>query len=79
MCSDELEHLLTEYLDGTLSPARRSALQKHLDQDPNAQARLELYRALDELLRVAPPLPPMRWDALAKQISAAIPRSPPKG
>lgn len=78
MPSNELEHLLTRYLDGALSPARRSALQKRLDQDPSAQAQLELHRALDGLLREVPPLPPIRWDALAKRISAAIPRSLPQ-
>lgn len=73
---NELEHLLTRYLDGTLSRARRLALQKRLDQDPNAQAQLDLHRALAGLLGRLPPLPPIRWNALAKGISAAIRRMP---
>jgi anti-sigma factor RsiW len=72
MRSDELEHLLMQYIDGSLSPARMQAARRLLETHPDAQAQLELHRRLGKLLSQAAPLPRIRWTALTRQISSAI-------
>lgn len=72
MEQEEFEFLLTRYLDGDLPPRQRAALEERLATDAAARAQLEQFRKLDAALRTAMPLPPIRWDALANQISSAI-------
>src|SRR5436305_12428185 len=67
----DLELSITQYLDGSLSPSERAALEKQMESDAKARLMLEEHRKLDALLR-ASPLPQLRWDALASQISAAV-------
>ena len=67
----DLELSITQYLDGSLSSAERTALEKQLDADPAARAMLDEHRKLDALLRSSP-VPQLQWDALANQISAAV-------
>jgi hypothetical protein len=69
---DELEFLLTQYLDGDLPPDRKSFVEKLLAEDPHARAQLDIYRKLDQTLRTAMPLPAIRWHLLAKHISSAV-------
>jgi anti-sigma factor RsiW len=68
----ELEFLLTQYLDGSLPPEQRAAVRKILDNDPEARAMLNAYQKLDHLLRSEAPMPSIEWERLAKRISAAI-------
>ena len=67
----DLELSITQYFDGSLSPAERAALEKQLEADPQARAMLEEHRKIDVLLKSSP-VPQIRWDALAEQISSAV-------
>jgi len=67
----DLELSITQYLDASLSPAEKSALESRLASDPQARELLEEHRKLNQLLK-ASPAPELRWDLLAKQISAAV-------
>jgi anti-sigma factor RsiW len=67
----DLEFSISQYLDGSLSPAERSALESRLASDPQARRLLEEHRKLDQMLK-ASPMPELRWDLLAGQISAAV-------
>lgn len=71
MTRDELEFQISQYLDGTLGEAARSALEARLAVDAEARAMLDEYRRLDAALKAAP-LPAVNWDALSSQISAAV-------
>ena len=68
---DELEFQISQYLDGTLGEAERSALEARLGSDADARALLDEYRRLDAALKVAP-LPAVNWDALSARISSAV-------
>jgi anti-sigma factor RsiW len=67
----DLELSITQYLDGSLSPSDRAALEKQLGADPAARAMLNEHRKLDALLK-ASPMPQLQWETLANQISAAV-------
>jgi anti-sigma factor RsiW len=71
MDRDDLEFAISQYVDGTLVGGKREALEARLRLDPAARAVLADFRALDAELK-ALPLPDVRWDALASQISSAI-------
>jgi anti-sigma factor RsiW len=73
MDPNDFEFSLTQYLDGTLSPQERAAVEEHLRADPAAQALLEEYRRLDQILSgAAQGMPRLQWDRLADQISQAV-------
>ena len=71
MCNEELEFAISQYVDGTLSAAERSALELRLADDAEARALLTEYRQLNQMLK-ASPLPDVKWDALAQAISGAV-------
>src|SRR5688500_9430714 len=71
MTRDELEFSISQYLDGTLAEAERSALDERLSRDAEARALLAEYQRLDVTLKAAP-LPQIRWDRLAESISTAV-------
>ena len=71
MDRDDLEFLISQYVDGTLRGGQLEALEARLKLDPAARAVLAEYRALDAQLK-ALPKPNVRWDALAEQISTAV-------
>jgi anti-sigma factor RsiW len=66
-----LEFVISQYIDGTLSDAERLELEALLANDPAARALLEQHRKLDEALR-AMPVPAVRWELLAKRIGHAV-------
>jgi anti-sigma factor RsiW len=68
----EFEFLLMHYLDGSLPPEQRAAVRKILNSQPQARAQLRSYQKLDSLLRRLPPMPPIQWETLSNQLSAAI-------
>jgi anti-sigma factor RsiW len=72
--NDDLEILLTQYLDGSLPPDRRAEVESILAADAEARALLDEHRKLDALLRGSLPAPRVDWDRLAGQISHAIDR-----
>jgi anti-sigma factor RsiW len=72
MSDEQLEFQISQYLDGTLAPDERSALDVRLAQDAEARELLETYRQLDVTLRNAMPLPEIRWERLAAHLSEAV-------
>jgi anti-sigma factor RsiW len=77
MTHDRFEYLLSQYLDGELSPAKRAYVEKKIAEDPNAWTQLREYAQLNAGLQSALPLPPIDWNANARRISAAIAQLPP--
>src|SRR5687768_14026042 len=75
MTPDDLEFSISQYLDGTLAPAERDALETRLGGDAEARALFAEYEALQGVLTNAP-IPAVKWDRLAEQISAAVGREP---
>jgi len=71
MDRDDLEFLISQYIDGTLVGGKREALEARLKLDPAARGVLTEYRALDARLK-SMPKPEVRWDAFAERISAAV-------
>ena len=68
---DELEYAISQYLDGTLPPLERAALDERLAVDADARAILAEYRTLDASLKSLP-LPALAWERVAAQIQQAI-------
>lgn len=70
---EELEFSIVQYLDGTLPPLERAALESRLDNDPQAQAILSEHRRLNELIASAvEPLPQVNWDRLSRHIGRSV-------
>src|SRR5687768_17257408 len=72
MTNDQLEFAISQYLDGTLPPEERSALEQRLATDANAQRLLDEYRSLDALAKGVLPLPNFNWNKLSASISDAV-------
>jgi anti-sigma factor RsiW len=72
MTNDQLEFAISQYLDGTLPPEERTALERLLSTDPEAQRLLEQYRSLDLLAKGALRLPSLNWNKLSASISNAV-------
>lgn len=72
MTNDQLEFAISQYLDGTLPPEERSALERLLESDADAQRLLEEYRSLDLLAKGALPLPNLNWNKISASISDAV-------
>ena len=73
MTREQLEFQISQYVDGTLSPAEVAALEQTLAGDAEARAVLEDFRKVDATLkRTGIPLPAINWDRLADHISAAV-------
>jgi anti-sigma factor RsiW len=72
MTRDELEYAISQYLDGTLMPLERDALEEHLATDADARAILEEYRKLNTALKSTLPEPAIAWDRLAAEISRGL-------
>jgi anti-sigma factor RsiW len=69
----DLEFEISQYLDGTLDPAERPALELRLAEDAAARAMLAEQTKLTRILRNASPLPAeIRWDALADHLSSVV-------
>jgi hypothetical protein len=71
---DQLEYAISQYIDGTLPPLESAALEERFAVDVEARAILEEYRALDQTLRTALPVPAVAWDRLATLLSDAVAR-----
>ncbi|HWP41070.1 MAG TPA: hypothetical protein VNL70_09090 [Tepidisphaeraceae bacterium] len=73
MTRQELEYSISQYLDGTLPPLQRDALEERLASDAEARAILAEYEQLNHLLRTRlPAMPQLAWDRLAAQIAGAV-------
>src|SRR5262245_63050563 len=72
MSRDELEYAISQYLDGTLAPIERPAVEERLATDPEARAILAEYRSFTNTLKTSMPVPEIAWDKLHTQISEAV-------
>ncbi|HET6252161.1 MAG TPA: hypothetical protein VFE47_31030 [Tepidisphaeraceae bacterium] len=68
----DLEFTISQYLDGTLPPADRLALEQELQANADARAMLGEYRKLDMALKAMLPMPAIPWDRLQQSISAQV-------
>jgi negative regulator of sigma E activity len=71
MSPEQLEFILTQYLDGTLPPEQLDALERTLETDPRAQALRHEHERLTALLR-SQQLPELDWDDLARDFCAVV-------
>src|SRR3954451_15703857 len=71
MSPEQLEFILTQYLDGTLPPEQLDALERTLETDPRAHALRDEHERLTALLR-SQQLPEMDWDDLARDFCAVV-------
>jgi anti-sigma-K factor RskA len=72
---EELEYSISQYLDGTLPPLERAALEQKLASDADARAVLAEYQKLDAVLkqsRMIDAPPALDWDRLASEISTVL-------
>jgi len=69
--SDDLEFRLSQYLDGSLTPAQAAEVERLVAGSGEARALLEQYQKLDAALK-GMPLPEVRWEALAEHISSTV-------
>jgi len=79
MAREELEFLISQYVDGTLAEGERVALEARLRDDAEARALLEEERSLTaglKSLKAVVPAPSVNWDLLAERISASVARGP---
>jgi negative regulator of sigma E activity len=67
--NDELEYIISQYLDGTLPPLEASRVEEILATDAQARAIHAEYQRLNQSLRSLPK-PQMDWGQLAATISA---------
>lgn len=76
MNADEVEFLISQYVDGTLDAAQSAALLKRLETDASARALLSEHRRTQEVLRRHASMPvALDWDRLADRISEHIDES----
>jgi len=75
MRPDDLEFLIAQYADGSLSSEQAASVEAMLRRDPRARQALEEYRSVDAALTElvgAHPAPEVRWDRLADRISRQV-------
>src|SRR2546423_1093223 len=75
MSTDELEFLISQYLDGTLNPLEKAVLEERLASDVAARELLGQYWQLDALVKRGLPEPRIDHDALRATISSAVSRA----
>src|SRR5436190_14352409 len=68
----ELEYAISQYLDGTLGPLERAALEERLAREPKARELLEEYRRFNVMLKTSLPVPAVAWDKLADHLKKAV-------
>ena len=71
MATPDYDFLLSQYLDGTLSPEEVAAIERALAADAGLRQTLAQYQKLDGAMR-AMPIPAVQWDALADRIAQRI-------
>ena len=75
MISEQIEFQISQYVDGTLSPAERTAVDELLAADPQARKLLADYRKLNVHLTKLNAGPSVHWDRLSEHLSAGIDRA----
>jgi hypothetical protein len=74
MTHEELENLITQSLDGLLSPEQQAELDAELARNPAARQLRDEYASLDSALKTTP-LPAINFDLMARRISQAVEES----
>jgi negative regulator of sigma E activity len=69
---EQLEFRISQYVDNTLSAGERTTLEAELEGDDEGRKLLEEYRGLEQLMRQAPRMEAVDWDAFAGRVSAAV-------
>lgn len=72
MASEELEFLITQYLDGTLSADQKAAVELQLESDEDGKRLVEEHRKLTAALVQARCLPAINWERLGEHLSAVV-------
>jgi anti-sigma factor RsiW len=67
---DELEFLISQYVDGTLNPLEQAGLEEILATDRNARALLAEYQGFNAMVKTALPAPDVDWEQFAARVSA---------
>jgi len=75
MNTDDLEFLISQYVDGTLDPEQAAGLEAVLRTDGEARAMLADHRRVTALLLDNTALPAIRFDRLAEVIASNIDQS----
>lgn len=72
MISENLEFLISQYADGTISAEDRVEVESRLEQDGEVRRMLAEYGRVETLLRSAPAVPVFDLAAMAERINDAI-------
>lgn len=73
--SEDVEHQIAGFAEGTLVAEERDAVETRLAADPAVRIMASEYRNLDACLREIPatsPVPAIDWERFARRISSAI-------
>jgi anti-sigma factor RsiW len=69
---ESFEQQLVRYADGELSADEAAVVEARLTSDPAARLTLSEYRSLDRILKAAPGVEDVDWNAYAAETSQAI-------
>jgi anti-sigma factor RsiW len=72
MTREEMEFLLSQHLDGTLSLEDEAKVRQLLENSAEAQEILGEYQKLEGVLKGSKDLPAVKWEMLAERISSAV-------
>ena len=72
MVDEKLQFAISQYVDGSLAPAEAAQLEVRFASDAESRRLVDEYRRLDQWVKAAMPEPEMDWEAMARQISAAV-------
>jgi anti-sigma factor RsiW len=72
MTQEQVEFLISQYIDGTISGEDEGVLRGLLETSEEARKALEEYRKLDEVMKNSMPIPEMRWEKVGEVISSAV-------
>jgi anti-sigma factor RsiW len=71
MTREEMEFLISQHLDGTLSREEEARVRELLESSQEARGILAEYQRLDSALK-SQAAPAVKWDVLAEKISQAV-------
>src|SRR4051794_7893759 len=66
---DEIEFLISQYIDGTANELDRARIEEILSTDADARAMLSEYQRLDSIVKTSLPVPEIAWDSLSMRIA----------
>src|SRR4051812_11573181 len=72
MTREEMEFLISQHLDGTLSHEEEAKVRQLLESSAEAREILAEYQKLDVILKTSAASPAVKWEMLAEKISGAV-------